>query len=340
MTNKQKTKHYLNLCIKSITGNTNKDEDELLKKWLNESDENKSEYNNIKKIWDLTSLYEDAQLPDAENEWRELSGITEPADSKAKIRAASRNIGNKKFKPAFKPVLAAALAVLILAAVVLIWNKTHYVPAEEIVLTADKAQKEIRLPDGSTVILNGRSTIRYPETFYGNIREVKLKGEAFFKVTKQEHPFVVSTVNARTTVVGTQFDVWSRGGDTKVIVKKGIVKVTPKISGEKSVRLTANQRSTVIGDQSPTNPEDVNAGFLLGWMQGNLVFDKTPLLSIAGELEKYYNVPIEVTGKKLEEITLTGSFRNMSADSALSMICLALDLKYVKQHGKYIIKSK
>ena len=172
MTNKTKTNYYLNLCIKSITGNINKDEDELLKKWLDESDENKSEYNRINKVWNLTSLYGNTELPDTETEWERLTGAIETMNEKKKARGKSEGLRDIKFKPVLRPVFGAVLAVLILATVIYIWNKTQYVPSEKIVSTVNNAHKEIRLPDGSKVILNSRSTIQYPETFYGNIREV------------------------------------------------------------------------------------------------------------------------------------------------------------------------
>jgi transmembrane sensor len=338
--NKKIKSYYFNLCIKSITGNINKVEEELLKEWLSKTNVNRAEFNKIKKIWDQSLIYELTEIPDGENEWNELyKTINAPRKESEKFKIINywRNLvlGRK-----LKPVFTAAIIVLFLAAMLFVLNKIEHTTVNKTVTTVSNENKQILLSDSSSVTLNSKSTLIFPETFHGNIREVKLKGEAFFSVAKDKFPFVVSTPNAKATVLGTQFDVWSRDGETKVIVKEGIVKVCPKGESNMSVSLTKNQVSVVVGNQKPTSPENVDAGFLLGWLQGNLVFDKTPLYSITGELEKYYNVPVTIQGDNLKYYTLTGSFKYVSIDSVLSMICLALDIRYVKQNGKYYLKSK
>ncbi len=338
--NKKIKSSYFKLCIKSISGNINETEGELLKEWLNKSSANRAEFDKIKKIWDKSLIYEGTEIPYGENEWNELyKTINVPGKESEKFKFITY-WKNLILERKLKPVFVAAAVVLFLTAMLFILNRNENTPLIKIVSTISKENKQILLPDSSSVTLNSESTLIFPETFPGNIREVKLQGEAFFSVAKKNIPFVVSTQNAKTTVAGTQFDVWSRGGETKVIVREGVVKVCPKGESNKAVRLTKNQVSVVVGNKKPTVQENINTGFLLGWLHGNLVFDKTPLYSITGELEKYYNVPVAIEGDNLRNYTLTGSFKDMSIDSVLSMICLALNIKYVKQNGKYLIKSK
>ncbi len=67
---------------------------------------------------------------------------------------------------------------------------------------------KILLPDSSIVHLNSGATIRYPEKFVGNRRDVELKGEAFFKIKRNvDKPFTVNSGNFKTTVLGTSFSV-------------------------------------------------------------------------------------------------------------------------------------
>src|SRR5690606_18082388 len=64
------------------------------------------------------------------------------------------------------------------------------------------------LPDGSKVTLNSNSSISYTEGFTESTREIKLKGEAFFQVTKDPaRPFIVHTGNIATTALGTSFNI-------------------------------------------------------------------------------------------------------------------------------------
>src|SRR5687768_11794332 len=66
----------------------------------------------------------------------------------------------------------------------------------------------IKLPDGSTVVLNGGSKLEFPESFAPDVREVTLKGEAYFDITHDpKRPFVVHTGKVRTTVLGTAFNI-------------------------------------------------------------------------------------------------------------------------------------
>ena len=70
--------------------------------------------------------------------------------------------------------------------------------------------RTIKLPDGTEVTLNHFSSLTYPEKFKKKHREVDLKGEAYFEVTKnREHPFIVQTESVNVEVLGTHFNVES-----------------------------------------------------------------------------------------------------------------------------------
>ncbi len=95
--------------------------------------------------------------------------------------------------------------------------------------------QQLTLTDGTKVWLNAESTLEYPETFEGKPnREVYLKGEAYFEVTKDtEHPFRVKTDALETLVLGTSFNVRAYSKeDTQVTLVEGSVKVSDKHQGE------------------------------------------------------------------------------------------------------------
>src|SRR5690606_4264732 len=64
----------------------------------------------------------------------------------------------------------------------------------------------IRLGDGTQVRLNSGSSLKYPESFIGDKREVELTGEAFFEVSPDSRPFVIRSGEVMTTVLGTSFN--------------------------------------------------------------------------------------------------------------------------------------
>ena len=87
----------------------------------------------------------------------------------------------------------------------------------------------VELIDGSEVILNAGSRLRYPVAGNGEIREVELNGEAYFKVTKSSLPFIVKMSDSFVKVYGTEFNANNDGeGDIEVVLVKGRVGFKPK----------------------------------------------------------------------------------------------------------------
>ena len=66
----------------------------------------------------------------------------------------------------------------------------------------------LRLADGTTVILNSETRIRFPNSFIGTERKIFLSGEAYFNVARDEtRPFLVEFLGGSVRVLGTQFNV-------------------------------------------------------------------------------------------------------------------------------------
>jgi transmembrane sensor len=335
---------FQKLCIKELTNGISPVEKEILDKWLSQSPEYKLEYEKIKSVWISSAREEKFSMPDIDAEWNSLYERLELN----KIKQASKESLLDKFSfylqtafaPKWRPALGGALFIILFALGFVVWNNINSVPQIKTIATGNKEIKEVQLPDGSIVKLNNGSSIQYAESFSGDVREVKLNGEAFFSVVKNSHPFVVETNNAKITVLGTKFDIFARGEKTKVVVKEGKVKFARRENESSSVYLTKGQLSAVTKNLDPNLPEEVDPDYLLGWMNGKLVFNETSLNEIVDELERFYDVPISIEVNNSNTYTLTGSFINHNVDSALTMICLTLNLDFEKQQNGYVIKLK
>ncbi|MFH1197724.1 MAG: FecR domain-containing protein [bacterium] len=336
-------RRYRELCIKAVTNQLDEIEKATLNSWLAESESNRAEFENIKIIWNITSPEEVPQIPDVNAAWVNLNNRIESLEKTAKKKSLfERAIKyfQSSLKPNLRPAFVSVLIVVIMLGVLFLWNNDTTGPGWKSITTANKERREVKLPDGSIVCLNSSSSIRFNETFDGDFREVKLDGEAFFSVTKSSRPFVVVTGNAKTTVLGTKFNVWARDEQTRVIVKEGLVKLASIRSVNDGVNLPPNHSGSVIKDQKPSSPSFVNSDQLIGWINNELVFDRTPLSEITSELQRYYDTRIEIEDKKLCSLSLTGTFKNAELDSALTMICLALDIIYEKNQNGFLIKEK
>ncbi|MGE5846975.1 MAG: FecR family protein [Ignavibacteria bacterium] len=321
---------YSRLCIKAVTGNINEDEKKLLDSWLSQSEENKNEFEKFQVIWNKSILSGMPELSEAEVEWLALNTRIRNFENseKAKVYIYKKSAGNFFFK--FRPAISAALFVILFASLWFVWNLEIKKPDFKLESTGNKQHKEINLADGSHVLLNSGSSLQFPRSFNEKERRITLKGEGFFSVAKDGRPFIILTDNAAITVLGTKFNVRSRDGKTQVYVKDGKVNLAQQNLNRAGVVLSKGELSTVVKSGMPAPPADVDPDPQLGWLEGKLVFNHTPLPEIIEEMERFYDVKILLQDNLLKSYSLTGSFKSSDIENVLSMICLALDLNYIK----------
>jgi transmembrane sensor len=94
--------------------------------------------------------------------------------------------------------------------------------------------RTVTLPDQSTVVLNGNSTIKYAAHWEKGPREVWINGEGFFKVRhinrdtlhiKTSERFIVHCSDVNIEVLGTTFNVKNRHNKTNVGLVNGKIRV-------------------------------------------------------------------------------------------------------------------
>lgn len=54
------------------------------------------------------------------------------------------------------------------------------------ITTSFGEKRQVTLPDGTLLVLNSCSQVRYPDRFVGDLREVELEGEGYFRVARNE----------------------------------------------------------------------------------------------------------------------------------------------------------
>ncbi len=200
-------------------------------------------------------------------------------------------------------------------------------------VTAQRGEfAQVTLPDGSEVQLNSESSISYRPHFLA-ARNVRLEGEAFFEVTKSDKPFVVETFNARTTVLGTEFNVRARSDEpqasTSVIVASGKVRLLSKNGDREGVVLTSGKQSSVsMNAPRPTIPELVPLSRRLAWRTGGLAFSDQPFSIIFQEIERRYDVEIEASDDILNRPFSYYVHEPQSATNVITDLVVAEGLRY------------
>lgn len=167
----------------------------------------------------------------------------------------------------------------------------------------------LRLADGSLVIMNSESRLRFPVEFTGDKREVYLEGEACFEVTKDtEKPFIVHTTKADVRVLGTVFNVSAYPGEinTEVTLVNGKVQVHV---GRVERLLTPDQQFVLNNETSEVTVREVEARNYIAWTDGLFRFDAMPLEQLMSRLGRWYDITYEFKDASLQNVRFTGGFR-------------------------------
>ena len=289
----------------------------------NESKNNKitpAEFNKMSSEEKILKVAGEFKSPEGKPEVEVLDAIL----NKIEKTSPTKSIGLKRYFQA-----AAAIAVLLLT----VYSLNSYLSTET-VKTKYAEQTSVTLPDGSEVVLNAGSKIRWTDKKFNENRIVALQGEAYFKV-KKGNKFTIKTKNGLVEVLGTQLNVFSRGSSFR----------TSCITGK--VRVSSNNQQQLIlpGDLAELTSNGLvkssknHIEKTISWKEGVFNFEDKPLVSIFAELERQFNISIDY--KNEERRTITVSFSNKNLNEALDIVCIPMGLKYeVEQNQKVRIFKK
>lgn len=256
-----------------------------LEAWL--SDQPDSDRRALEDIWRLTDCGTRTLAPSdlrrKKEVWEAVSNSTRRSDREAMPRP--RRVTSRTWR-----WVAFAAVVALLAGI-------GYMLRPITVEAPNGVFAEQTLSDGSHVQLNSGSSLTYRAHFLGT-RTVKLEGEAFFDVVGGETPFVVETANARTTVLGTEFNVRSRSDRgvpvTSVVVASGRVEVASSSNSDRAVVLRRGERSEVTAAGMPTAAAPILIERETAWRHGGFAFNDQPFGVIFAEIERRFDVQIHV----------------------------------------------
>jgi len=276
---------------------------------------------------------------------------TSPFDKKKIFQEINNQINASKIpsipwyhKPALK--VAASIAVLVALSFVTIyfaWEKENFAEKQMLsVFSANNNAQEVILPDGSKVILNKQTTLKYPKVFRKKIRRVELSGEAVFEVTHNpNHPFIVAANNVEVEVLGTVFNVMAYPTDGMVTATliSGKVKfkyIDPNTKKEQSVTLAPNHSATYYFKQNRFEVSMVDVNKVTAWEQGKLIFSDEPIESLVAKLNRWYGADIILSNDLKGKYRLTMTIDDETIDEALLIISKTIPVGYT-QTGKQIV---
>lgn len=235
---------------------------------------------------------------------------------------------------------AAAIAMLVAVSYFSFRGGQEHVTAAlgDIVVEAPQGSRtQMMLPDGSKVWLNAGSRISYPQGFGYTVRLVRLVGEGYFEVARNERlPFSVSSDHVQVKVLGTKFNFRDYPADAEAIVSlaEGSVAMWSSRKDEE-VYLKPNQRASVNKRTGSICVEEYEVANATQWTNGRLIFDGEPLQEIVNNLERSYNVKIDIADQELLKLRFHGDFlrQEQTLNEVLDALAATGKIRY-RRNGK------
>ena len=185
--------------------------------------------------------------------------------------------------------------------------------------------RTVVFPDQSTVVLNGNSTVRYDRRWAENEpRSVWLEGEAYFSVQHlaNDQSFTVYTDNLAIEVLGTEFNVQHRRGDTRVTLNSGAIKlnaygdIPAKVT---DVMMQPGEQATLTRNRDFTLAT-VETEPVIAWKDHELIFDNVPLQEVAQTIEDLYGRPVIIENDSIRQLRLSGTLPNNDMNTLLGLL--------------------
>ena len=213
--------------------------------------------------------------------------------------------------------------------------------------------RNIILADGTSVDLGSQSTISYQFPFPADKREVRLNGQGFFKVARDEkRPFTVFSGNIATTALGTEFSINAFRTENTVSIKLHEGKVLIKrLNGDEVFYLLPAQELLY---NKTTGRVVINGFGLAGTKSGSqtknlkmrqagvtISFNREPLKNVFDQLEKAYHINLTYPEDGFNDYYFTGSFNDTdSLERILRIIAQTNELEIIKTSSRYKIIKK
>ena len=317
------------LLGKYLSGEATPEEAVTVDAWLR-LPANKKQFLEIEKIWNGLPGDTRHQLPDRLAAWNELQPLL-PVKRKAPVVRL------------FSGWYAVASVLVVIVGMVLFFaiNKGKATGDSKLVVRGPIAGiHRDSLPDGSTIVMQQNSILRYSNEFNTSSRELQLQGESYFNVAhNKEKPFIIEVGNVKIRVIGTVFNVkqTTNPATVEVQVTSGLVKM---YTSKKELKVAKGQTGIYVEGQDTFTLKDTINVNSISYATREFSFDNMSLGNIIAYLQDAYGVTIVVHNKKILNCTLSGYFAVPKVEQILEIIGVTMRLNYTKEGNTYYLNGE
>ena len=309
--------------IKYHKNELSENEKHEIENWLSQSKSNRKEFEQYVSIWHAAQQSKVLHSLNLNLEWNQILHKTE---YKSKMRTN-----------AISYALRIAAVLIISFGVYWFSDYTFFKPQYQYVKNEWKNKvKTVTLEDGTIVALNFNAGVYYPKHFNRKERKIKLKGNAFFDVVRNESkPFLVETPMSLVKVLGTSFDVDAESNKTIVSVTSGKVKVSNKVDQNIFVELLPNEQA--IQNDNNLKKYTVSAQNFIGWKTGRYLFENKSLFDVITLLERQFHFSFHFMDNELKKQKLTAEFNGENLNDIIEIIQLSCQVRINLESNKLTI---
>ncbi len=325
--------NYSVLVHKQITGEISAEESAMLNQWLVEDPQHSVMAEHIRGIWILSHTKGCGWEPDVEGGLVKL---------KQRISEDQKS-NNTTRRPVIFSLLKYAAAAMIVFSLGYFASGLGSSDLEwQVAETATDEIKTFALEDNSQVTINGGTYFSFPKTFGSENRVVKMDGEGFFEIARDEaRPFSIEMDHGTVRVLGTSFNIANdpAANTTTISVASGKVAFIPKGSkqeftlevNDKLIYNANTQQYRQVKDLSPND---------WSWKTKELVFQNTKLEEVIPAIEKHFDIRLDLANTKLADCrNLTATFTDASKMDVLNALTLTVgvDIKKAKEADSFVL---
>lgn len=308
------------------------DEQTQLQEWLNQDVANQQFFNELQNLWNQIQTKAAGYNPDVDFYWKKFQTYIHQDSIQTKPEKVKKIVPRWASGRVLRRFAAAIGLLLVVSGTgYLFFESSHHAKHEAIAQTYSTitGKSKFILPDGSEVWLNANSELEYTN-LHADVREVTLKGEAFFHVQHDRKPFIVKTNDIAVKVHGTQFNVSAYDDDDKSVVSlyEGSVSMHVLGDDEPDHYLKPGEEGSLDKKSKTISVEEGDVEFAMMWTKDRVKLENKNLHEVCRYLSKWYNVKIEIDPALSDDQSYTFTLYDQSLEDIVRIMASISSIHY------------
>lgn len=332
-------KHIDSLIAKYLAGEATPEEQQQLQLWMDESEENKKYFGDIRFVHDKAVASRRYVKVDTEKAWSNVKAQMKGRDPQLLVSPQKKQAIHQTiwFRIAASVVVVLGVAAILLT---IYKNQTKNELLSYAVSSTDSTISKT-FNDNTKIVLNRNSKITFHLNKRKKTKELILSGEAFIQVKHSaDTPLVVKAEEILIKDIGTSFNVKAYPGTSTIEVYVESGQVVFYTIHEAGITLTAGETGMYDRNTKAFRKSSARNLNTISYASHLFVFNRTRLAEAIDRLNAVYPESIRLENPVLEDCLLTVTFDHETIDNIVDVIAETLGLRVRKTDNGYVLSGE